>query len=124
VKPKVSIIILNYNGRSRLGALLDECIISALNQTYGNVEVVFADNGSIDDSCEYVRARYGDRVRVVCLGRNYGFALGNNLASKFVSDDSEYLLFRLKSLVQIRILSYILMLIVVALILNFFSSLP
>jgi hypothetical protein len=93
VKPKVSIIILNYNGRSKLGALLDECIISALSQTYGNVEVIFADNGSIDDSCEYVRARYGDRVRVVCLGRNYGFALGNNLASKFVSDDSEYLLF-------------------------------
>ena len=93
MKPKVSIIILNYNGRSKLGALLDECIVSALNQTYGNVEVIFADNGSTDDSCEYVRARYGDRVRVVCLGRNYGFALGNNLASKFVSDDSEYLLF-------------------------------
>ncbi|MCC6021353.1 MAG: glycosyltransferase family 2 protein, partial [Thermoproteaceae archaeon] len=70
-----------------------ECIISALSQTYGNVEVIFADNGSTDDSCEYVRARYGDRVRVVCLGRNYGFALGNNIASKFASKDSEYLLF-------------------------------
>jgi hypothetical protein len=93
MKPKVSIIILNYNGRSKLGALLDECITSALNQTYSNVEVIFADNGSADDSCEYVRARYGDRVRIVCLGRNYGFTLGNNLASKFVSKDSEYLLF-------------------------------
>jgi GT2 family glycosyltransferase len=54
---------------------------------------LFVDNGSTDGSCEYVRARYGDRVKVICFDRNYGFALGNNLASKFVSKDSEYLVF-------------------------------
>jgi len=73
--------------------LLDDCISSALGQSYKNIEVLFVDNGSTDGSCEYVRARYGDSVKVICFDRNYGFALGNNLASKFVSKDSEYLVF-------------------------------
>jgi GT2 family glycosyltransferase len=64
-----------------------------LGQSYKNIEVLFVDNGSTDGSCEYVRARYGDKVKVICFDRNYGFALGNNLASKFVSKDSEYLVF-------------------------------
>jgi len=73
--------------------LLDDCISSALGQSYKNIEVLFVDNGSTDGSCEYVRARYGDKVKVICFDRNYGFALGNNLASKFVSKDSGYLVF-------------------------------
>jgi len=92
-KPRVSVIILNYNGESKLGSLLDDCITSALNQTYENIEVLFVDNGSTDNSCGYVKAKYGNKLRVICLDHNYGFALGNNLASKFVSQDSEYLLF-------------------------------
>jgi GT2 family glycosyltransferase len=91
--PKISIIILNYNGKSKLGSLLNNCISSALSQSYKSIEVLFVDNGSTDGSCEYVRARYGDEVKVICFDRNYGFALGNNLASKFVSRDSEYLVF-------------------------------
>ncbi len=91
---KVSIIILNYNGRSKLGPLLDEAIESAINQSYGDVEVLFVDNGSSDDSVKYVRERFGDFVRVVELGHNYGFCLGNNLAIRYVSADSKYILFQ------------------------------
>lgn len=93
VKPKVSIIILNYNGRSKLGSLLSDCLNSAINQTYENIEILFADNGSTDDSCKYVKAKYNGKAKVICFNHNYGFALGNNLATKFVSEDSEYLLF-------------------------------
>jgi GT2 family glycosyltransferase len=93
MKPKVSIIILNYNGRSKLGPLLDWCINSAINQTYENIEVLFVDNGSTDDSYKYVEAKYGDKVKVIRFNRNYGFTLGNNLATKFASRDSKYLLF-------------------------------
>lgn len=93
MKPKVSVIVLNHNGRSKLGPLLDECINSTINQTYKNIEVLFVDNGSADGSHEYVKAKYGDKVKVIRFDRNYGFALGNNLAAKFVSRDSEYLLF-------------------------------
>jgi len=91
--PKVAIVILNYNGRRCLGKLLDESIKSALNQTYPNIEVVFADNGSDDESVEYITKTYGNRVNVVILGKNYGFCLGNNLAVKHVSSNTKYLLF-------------------------------
>jgi GT2 family glycosyltransferase len=89
--PKVSIIVLNYNGRSKLRSLLDNCLNSAIHQTYENIEVLFVDNGSTNDSCKYIRAKYGNKVKVICFNHNYGFALGNNLASRFVSEDSKYL---------------------------------
>ena len=92
--PKVAVIILNYNGQKNLGSLLNEAIESALNQTYFNTEVVFADNGSDDRSVEHVTKKYGDKIRVVALGKNYGFCLGNNLASKHISPNTKYLLFQ------------------------------
>jgi len=93
MSPKVAVIILNYNGKKYLGRLLDEAIESALNQTYPNIEVIFADNGSVDRSVEYVNSKYGSKVKVVALGTNYGFCLGNNLALKHVSSNTKYLLF-------------------------------
>lgn len=90
---KVAIVILGYNARKSLGPLLDRAIDSALGQSYGNVKVIFADNGSADDSAEYVSSKYGDKVRVVRLGRNYGFCLGNNLAVRHLSPDIKYILF-------------------------------
>ena len=91
--PKVSIVILNYNGKRSLGGLLDECLEAALNQTYKNVEIVFADNGSNDESVSYVKDNYGKKLKVAVLGKNYGFCLGNNYAVHHVSVDSTYLLF-------------------------------
>ncbi len=94
ILPKVAVIILNYNGKKYLGCLLDEAIESALNQTYLNTEVVFADNGSDDSSVKHVTKKYGNKVKVVALGKNYGFCLGNNLASKCVSPHTKYILFQ------------------------------
>lgn len=93
VKPKVSIVMLNYEGRRYLGQLLDKSIESALSQTYTNIEVLFVDNGSSDNSIEYVVENYGNKVKLVMLDRNYGFCLGNNLASRYVSSDVKYILF-------------------------------
>jgi GT2 family glycosyltransferase len=92
--PKVAVIILNYNGKKHLGNLLDDAIESALKQTYSNIEVVFADNGSADDSVEHVTKKYGDTIKVVSLGKNYGFCLGNNLALKHIDTNTKYLLFQ------------------------------
>jgi len=92
--PKVGIVILTYNARSTLGEVLDKAIQSALNQDYPNIEVVVVDNNSNDDTYEYVKDRYGDKVRVVRLPKNYGYCLGNNLALKYVSRDAEYVLFQ------------------------------
>ena len=60
-QPLVSIMIPNYNH----GEFLDECIKSALDQTYPNTEIVLLDNQSTDKSIE-VAAKYIDRGVRVC----------------------------------------------------------
>ncbi len=92
--PKVAIIILTFNARSTLSNILDEAITSALSQDYPDVEVLVVDNNSSDDTYDYVKTYYGDKVKVIKLNRNYGYCLGNNLALKYVSKDVKYILFQ------------------------------
>ena len=49
-QPLVSIIIYNYN----YGRYLRECIQSALDQTYENIEILVSDNASDDDSWDII----------------------------------------------------------------------
>ncbi len=58
--PLVSIIIPNFN-HSRY---LDECIQSALNQTYPNIEIIVNDNASTDNSIEVI-SKYIDKGVIV-----------------------------------------------------------
>lgn len=51
---KVSVLIPNYN----YGEYLEECLNSVLNQTYKNIEVIFRDNASKDDSFEIAMKYY------------------------------------------------------------------
>ncbi|WP_158413989.1 glycosyltransferase family 2 protein [Halorubrum sp. CGM4_25_10-8A] len=84
--PKLSILILNYNGRE----LLEDCIISIKdNTTYPNYEIVLIDNNSSDNSVSYVRENHSD-VQIVQNSENLGFAEANNRAIK--STNSEYVL--------------------------------
>lgn len=65
--PRVTIAIPTYN---RAASYLPLCLQGALAQTYPNLEIVVADNGSTDDTRELV-ARYGDgRVRYFRHARN------------------------------------------------------
>ena len=56
---KVSIVVPVYNAERHL----DECIESALGQTYGDTEVIAVDDGSTDSSAE-ILGGYADRIRV------------------------------------------------------------
>jgi GT2 family glycosyltransferase len=69
----VSVVVVNYNGLAHL----EECLGSLASQTYSPLEVIVVDNGSSDGSVESVRRRY-PQVRWLLLGRNTGFAAGNN----------------------------------------------
>lgn len=46
--PLVSVIVYNYN----YGRYLSACFDSVVNQTYQNIEILFSDNASTDDSWE------------------------------------------------------------------------
>ena len=70
---RVSVIILNWNGRQ----YLPECLDSLTAQIYRNFETILVDNGSTDGSAEYVREHYL-WVRLISLPDNTGFAAGNN----------------------------------------------
>src|SRR5450755_3293036 len=80
---KVSVVIINYNGRK----YLEQFLPSILASTYSDMELIVADNASTDDSLEFLRSTY-PVVRVIELKRNHGYAGGYNEALKEVK--SEY----------------------------------
>ena len=93
--PLASMIILNHNGATCLGELLDKNLESVLDMTYGNFEVIFVDNGSTDGSVHHIRNKFGGdmRLKIVELKSNYGYAGGNNLGAKHSSRGTKYLVF-------------------------------
>jgi GT2 family glycosyltransferase len=72
--PRVSIIIVNWNGQEHL----ETCLESLKAQTFRDFEVIMVDNGSTDGSVAFIKARY-PWVKLVDLRENTGFATGNNV---------------------------------------------
>jgi glycosyltransferase involved in cell wall biosynthesis len=69
----VSIIVPFYNERENLGQAYDE-ITAALATTSKSYEIIFIDDGSTDDSSEYIAdlAKKDERVKLVEFSRNFG----------------------------------------------------
>ncbi len=87
--PKVSVVILNYNGKR----FLKECIESVDEQDYPHrlIETIVVDNGSTDGSVGFVKKKFG-RVKLIENGRNTGFSEGNNIGFKESTGDYVLLL--------------------------------
>ncbi len=85
--PKVSIVILNWNGRKHLQQFLPSVLLTR----YTNYEVIVADNGSTDDSISFLNEHY-PAIRQIRFTENYGFAKGYNEALKQVQGDYYMLL--------------------------------
>jgi GT2 family glycosyltransferase len=75
-RPRLGIVVLNWNGREHLGPCLD----SLAQSEYGDRFVIVVDNGSSDGSAEYLRSR--NDVEVLALGENLRFAEGNNAGAR------------------------------------------
>lgn len=75
--PKVTIIILNWNGSTDT----IECLESLRHITYPNYEILLVDNGSTDGSVERLKNLY-PKIEIIVNGKNLGFAEGNNIAIK------------------------------------------
>jgi GT2 family glycosyltransferase len=83
--PRVSAVVLNYNGRD----LLDVVIPSLIAQDFADVEMVVVDNASTDDSVAHLREAW-PQVRVVRTGTaNVGVTAALNVAIR--SADGEFL---------------------------------
>ena len=74
MSPRVSVVIVNLNGRAMLG----DCLRSLWRQEYQDFEVVVVDNGSTDGSMEFLGSLSDRRLRTVALRVNRGFAAGCN----------------------------------------------
>lgn len=80
--PRVSIIIVNWNGREHLA----DCLDSLKQQTFTDFEVVLVDNGSSDGSVDFLKSTYF-WVKLVELSNNTGFATGNNIGLTHASGE-------------------------------------
>lgn len=59
--------------------MLADCLNSLRFQTFRDFEVILVDNGSVDDSVDFVRAAYPE-VKLMRRTTNTGFAAANNYA--------------------------------------------
>lgn len=102
IYPKVSIIIVNWNGwQDTL-----ECLNSVLNINYSNYEIIVVDNGSTDESRarlnNWQRKTYSANkkktnsldkkpdcvIKLIFNHQNLGFAQGNNVAIRQVLQEN------------------------------------
>lgn len=67
--PLVTIVTPSFNQ----GQFVEETILSVLNQTYPNIEYIFVDGGSTDQTMEIVE-KYRDRINVVIHEKDKGQA--------------------------------------------------
>lgn len=84
-KPLVSVVIAFFNEEK----YIEECLLSLLNQTYSNLEVIAVDDGSKDTSAKivksYVEAFEKRNMKLIYVFQeNQGQASATNKALKFV----------------------------------------
>lgn len=70
-EPLISVIIVNWNGKS----LLKDCLDAITKVNYKNFEILFVDNSSVDNSVEFVKKNYPS-VKVFVNKENLGVGGG------------------------------------------------
>lgn len=77
MKPKISIVILNWNGKKHL----KKCLLSIKKVSYFPFEAIVVDNSSSDGSAEMVKKEF-PQVVLVLNKKNLGYSGGNNVGIK------------------------------------------
>ena len=88
-KPLVSVIVVNFNGR----VFLYNCIKAVLKNNYPEVEIIVVDNGSTDESVDYINKEFANlkNLKLVQLDDNFGPAYARNVGIK--NSNGKYLAF-------------------------------
>jgi GT2 family glycosyltransferase len=85
--PRVSCIILNWNGWEDTV----ECLNALRDCTYPQMTVIVVDNGSTDGSTSKIKAAYPE-ILLLESDKNLGFASGNNIGIRIaLAQDADYL---------------------------------
>ena len=71
---KASVLVANYNNSK----FIDKCIKSIINQTYNNIEIIFIDDRSTDNSLK-VAKKYSHKIKLISQKKN----LGLDVTTKF-----------------------------------------
>jgi len=73
---KISVIIPVYN----VSKYIEECLVSVLNQTYKNIEVLIVDDGGKDNSISIAQniIKNDDRAKILSYGCNKGVSFARN----------------------------------------------
>ena len=79
---KISVIVVNWNGRDLLG----DCLSTLRQQTFRDFEVILIDNGSTDESVALIRREFPE-VQLITLDINLGFCGGNNRGFRAAQGD-------------------------------------
>ncbi len=76
MKPLVSVVMANYNGSKHL----EDSILSILNQSYKNFELIIIDDGSTDNSLNIIKKlqETDSRVKLIQNTKNLGLAASLN----------------------------------------------
>ncbi len=82
-KVKVSIVITSYNH----GDFLEECIKSAIAQSYSDYEILIVDDGSEDESISIIEKYSTNFYKILLLNDNHGACIALNKILKFCRGD-------------------------------------
>lgn len=87
--PKVSVVVLNWNGV----ADTCDCLDSLRACSYPDLATIVVDNGSEGDDVQRLRARFGNSIQLIENPRNLGFAGGANTGiQQALRDGADYVL--------------------------------
>jgi len=86
-KPKVGVVIVNWNGYEITRA----CLQSVFRQSYSKCDVFVVDNGSTESSIYQIKVEFPS-LSLICLPENIGFTGGYNRGiEKALTSDCEYI---------------------------------
>jgi len=89
--PLISVIVTTYNRKN----MLKDSILSILNQTYSNFELIVVDNFSDYDFFNYIKSFNDSRIKpfqsknngIIAVNRNFGINKSNGELIAFCDDD-------------------------------------
>src|SRR3990172_9674185 len=86
--PKVSLLILNWNGIE----FTRKCLRSLLMTSYSNFEIILVDNNSDNREAEHLKKELENQdTRIIKSKKNLGYAGGMNLAARYAK--GKYIMF-------------------------------